>query len=115
MLHRFFETNIGQTLSRSKILSHPLQEPFGGSIRRIFGKRFVATILDVDKKQVKVNLIAQQLAPSGDRVDNREEEYGDLTMDLKDMEGLEDFWMSVIEEADQPFNEACHQKIREKK
>lgn len=110
MLNRFFETNIGQTLTRAKLLQTPYQEPFGGSVRRVFGKRFVASVLDVDKSNVKVHLIAQRLAISGDRVDNREDEFGDFEVELKKLEGLEDFWKALIEKADPEFNAACGNK-----
>ncbi len=106
MLNRFFETSIGKTLSRSKVLHEPYQEPFGGSMRRVFGKRFSAIVLDVKNDQVKVNLVAQRLAPSGEPVDNRQDEYGDLSVPLQNLEGLEDFWVSVIAEADPTFKEA---------
>ncbi len=106
MLKRFFETYIGKTLSRSKVLPKPYQEPFGGSLRRVFGKRFDAIVLDVVNDEVKVNVVSQKLAPGGEPVDNLQDEHGDLSVPLQNLEGLEDFWASVITESDPIFKEA---------
>lgn len=110
MLNRFFETQIGNTLMRSKMLDDPYTEPFGGSVRRVFGKRFLATVVAVTNNKLLVSLSAERLSQSGDLVDNRKEEFGDLTIDLKKVGGLEDFWMTAIEKVDPMFNEACCEK-----
>lgn len=105
-LKEFFHKNIGQTISQTKILSEPLLEPFGGSVRQVFSKRYHATVLTQEKENVVVNVVGQRLSRSGVLLNDLDDEYGDVEISLKRLKGLDDFWDCVLKSADPAVYEA---------